>query len=392
MAASRFDAFISYNHAADGDLAPAIERGLERIAKPWYRLRGMSVVRDLSDTGAISDLSGTVERQLDASAYLILLASPGSAASKWVEREATYWCDTKSSETVIVVLTGGALHWDHATKRFLPTSDALAPSVAARFTSEPAFVDMTWARQAGDLSLRNTVFREHIARIASPIKGKAPADIESEDIRLHRRAKRLARSAVAVVVTLAIVASIAAVLAVANARRAERRAREAVARQLGLAALDMPASELDEALLLSAAATELDPSDSVDQFRTSRTLLGRHARLTAMMHLGTHDDTSVRSVAISPDESTFAAMVDTLAAPPEVLTWSLDEPTSPTRAALTAESGMDLAFVSGGDATTNLLTAASTGRRLTSIAADGSVAAAFDGVVVDTHKWDHTAL
>ena len=35
----RLDAFISYSHVADGDLAPALRRGLHQLGKPWYRTR-----------------------------------------------------------------------------------------------------------------------------------------------------------------------------------------------------------------------------------------------------------------------------------------------------------------------------------------------------------------
>ena len=34
-----YDAFISYSHAADGQLAPAIQSALHRLAKPFYRMR-----------------------------------------------------------------------------------------------------------------------------------------------------------------------------------------------------------------------------------------------------------------------------------------------------------------------------------------------------------------
>ena len=65
--------------------------------------------------------------------------------------------------------------------------------------------------------------------IAATIRGIAPVDVESEDVRLHRRARRLARLAVATVVVLALVASLAAVVAVAKAHEAERRARDPLA-------------------------------------------------------------------------------------------------------------------------------------------------------------------
>lgn len=33
-----YEAFISYSHAADGQLAPAIQRALHRLARPWYKV------------------------------------------------------------------------------------------------------------------------------------------------------------------------------------------------------------------------------------------------------------------------------------------------------------------------------------------------------------------
>ena len=36
--------FISYSHAVDGELAPAVQLALHRFARPWYRLRAIRVV------------------------------------------------------------------------------------------------------------------------------------------------------------------------------------------------------------------------------------------------------------------------------------------------------------------------------------------------------------
>jgi len=30
-----YNAFVSYSHAADGRLAPAVQTGLQRLARPW---------------------------------------------------------------------------------------------------------------------------------------------------------------------------------------------------------------------------------------------------------------------------------------------------------------------------------------------------------------------
>ena len=39
------DAFISYSHSADGKLAPAVQDGLQKLAKPWNKRRALRVLR-----------------------------------------------------------------------------------------------------------------------------------------------------------------------------------------------------------------------------------------------------------------------------------------------------------------------------------------------------------
>ncbi len=41
--AAGFDAFVSYSHNLDRPIAQALQTGLHRFAKPWYRLRAASV-------------------------------------------------------------------------------------------------------------------------------------------------------------------------------------------------------------------------------------------------------------------------------------------------------------------------------------------------------------
>ena len=41
-----YDGFISYSHAGDGRLAPALQEGLQRLAKRWNSRRALRVFRD----------------------------------------------------------------------------------------------------------------------------------------------------------------------------------------------------------------------------------------------------------------------------------------------------------------------------------------------------------
>jgi hypothetical protein len=93
-----YKAFISYSHAADGKLAPAVQSALHRFAKPWYRVRAVRVFRDKTNLSANPDLWGSIEQALSESEYFILMSSPEAAASKWVKKEIDHWLKNKSAE------------------------------------------------------------------------------------------------------------------------------------------------------------------------------------------------------------------------------------------------------------------------------------------------------
>src|SRR5215471_7716018 len=82
-----YNAFISYSHAEDSELAAALQRALHRFAKPPFRLRAVRVFCDSASLAANPALWPAIEVALNASEFLILLASPQAAASTWVERE-----------------------------------------------------------------------------------------------------------------------------------------------------------------------------------------------------------------------------------------------------------------------------------------------------------------
>jgi hypothetical protein len=64
-----YGAFISYSHAADGRLAPAIQSALQRFAKPWYRLRAVRIFRDQTSLAATPALWPSIEKALAESDY-----------------------------------------------------------------------------------------------------------------------------------------------------------------------------------------------------------------------------------------------------------------------------------------------------------------------------------
>lgn len=97
-----YDAFISYSHAADGELAPALQAGLQSLGKPWYRRRALRVFRDKTSLSATPELWPTIERVLAGSRYFVLLASPEAARSRWVDQEVDWWRTHRSAATVFI--------------------------------------------------------------------------------------------------------------------------------------------------------------------------------------------------------------------------------------------------------------------------------------------------
>src|ERR1043166_7815535 len=115
---NRYNAFISYSHAAVGKLAPAIQAALHRFAKPWYRLRALRVFRDETTLALTPELWPAIEKALGSSEYFILLASPQAAASRWVRQELEWWLTNRSPQKLLLVLTDGEIHWSDAVGDF----------------------------------------------------------------------------------------------------------------------------------------------------------------------------------------------------------------------------------------------------------------------------------
>jgi hypothetical protein len=80
----KYEAFVSYSHEADNAFAAELQRTLNRIARPSYKLWQWwppRVFRDQTNLAAASDLRAEIEEALLASDTFVLLASPGQPAA-----------------------------------------------------------------------------------------------------------------------------------------------------------------------------------------------------------------------------------------------------------------------------------------------------------------------
>jgi WD40 repeat protein len=299
-----YKAFMSYSHAADDRLAPALQSALHRFGKPWYRLRIFSVFRDKASLSANPALWPAIEAALSQSEYFILLASPAAAQSPWVEREVRWWLDSRSTKQLLLVQTDGEIAWDQATGDFDWTrSTCVPPALRGTFESEPLYVDVRWVRGEDHLSLRHSRFRAAVLDIAATLHGKPKHDLDGEDVREYRHARRLAVSATVALAVLGIAAGVAAYVAYSQRQIAEQRAVEAErqsrlsrSRELAAAAVAELPADTDRGLLLAIEAARVMRTAEADE--AIRTALLQSASSRSLMR--GHED-AIRDAAFSSD-------------------------------------------------------------------------------------------
>lgn len=290
---SCYDAFISYSHQADHELAQALANQLRRFATPWRPLRWSNAVRSLrifrddSVLAANPDLWNSIEAALSTSDWFVLLASPEAAQSPWVNKEIEVWLASKSTDRIILVVTNGDIEWNSIVGDFdWERSDALPPNLKGTFTREPRWIDLRWVREQRRVSTSDSRFQTAIADIASPLRGIPKDELIGEDVRQHRSLQRWRNGAVAGLIVLLIIALAAGEIAreqrdaailheteaIAERREAEHQSGIALARQL-------------------AAQAELVRSESGDRLNLSILLatesLRRHVSFEGSQSLGT---------------------------------------------------------------------------------------------------------
>ena len=255
--ARSYDAFVSYSHAADGRLAPALQAGLQSLAKPWYRRRALRVFRDKTSLSASPELWSAIEAALAQARYFVLLASPEAADSHWVDQEVRWWRAHRSRDTVLIALTDGELGWDEGSGDF-DASAAIPPGLRGWFAREPLWVDLHWARAERDVSMRNPRFRESVGELAAPLHGVPKDELIGEDISQHRRTLRLARGAVALLAALLALAVVGGIVALIQRNEAIEQKRVAQSEALTATAGQVLGSDPLLSARLAAEAVRIE--------------------------------------------------------------------------------------------------------------------------------------
>jgi hypothetical protein len=254
----QYDAFISYSHSADSELAPSLEEGLEQFAKPIFKRSALRIFRDANDLSASPNLWGTIESGLAASDYFIFMASPRAAQSKWCQKEVEYWKTNKAIDHFLIVLTEGELVWDDERQDFdWDETTAIPPNLSGVFDDEPLFVDFREPPAA--LSLNDPDFQQKIVLLAATIHGRTIEDMIGEGVRQHKRTIRIRNTAIALLSVLFISALLLYIYAMQQ--KSEAQKNEKIATEKAAEAEQQANRALSKNYLLESRANlDVDPT------------------------------------------------------------------------------------------------------------------------------------
>jgi WD40 repeat protein len=277
-----YDAFISYSHKGERELARSLQKILWTFGRPWYGLRGIRTYRDETNLAAEPDLWPTIERAVKESDCLVLLASPDSARSEWVHKE-VQTC-LAEQRRLLVVQTGGVLSWtDGIGKEEIARRPDAALSIRmqeyfAGSGAVPGIVDLRAFRNTSEAELkRDTEYLSRVVRLAASILQKRPEELWGE----YHNSQRLR----VLFLTVTSVLLIGLLVAVGFLWRSETKAKRiATARYLaaeglrivhesgskvGLVLLveSIRQAETPEALGALFSVVSIDPHLSIERFR-----------------------------------------------------------------------------------------------------------------------------
>ena len=264
--AEHYDGFISYSHAADGLLAPRLQSGLQRFAKPWWQRRALRIFRDESSLSANPHLWSSITEALDSSVWFVLLLSPDAAGSPWVNQEIEYWKAHRDPARILPVVTNGEFEWVDGEV----TGTAVPEQLVGVFEEEPRWVDLRFAQDDTDLDLKDPRFADAVADIASALRDVPKDELASEEVKQHRRTTRTAWGAGVLVTLLAVAATLFAFQSADNAREAQRQAGIAAQNAQEAQANAEAEAEARQQADTNAEAEALARRDAENQARLAR--------------------------------------------------------------------------------------------------------------------------
>ncbi len=221
---TKFEAFISYRHGGqDERWARWLHSALETYRVPKHLItRGLPRRRigrcflDVQELSASANLSQEIEAALRQSRYLIVICSPRTPESRWVDREVQLFRQWGRHDRILALLVEGEP--DQSFPKSLQEAPANAPvdSSAGNATIEPLAAD---ARHIRHGSLR-TIRKLALLRLAAVLLGVSFDELRQRE--QQRQARRLMLT-ISVLLAISITFAFLGILATVEKLEADRQ-------------------------------------------------------------------------------------------------------------------------------------------------------------------------
>lgn len=218
----RYRAFISYSHR-DRKWGEWLHKALERyrVPKELIGTQGshgvvpsslFPVFRDRDEISVATDLPAVIKEALDKSDCLVVICSPRSATSEWVEKEILEFKRLGRANRIFALIVDGDLYaapksGGQAQLECFPDALTLAITEGAQHgveRTEPAAAD---ARPQGDGK------EEALLKVIAGVLGVRFNDLKRRELQAARRRQRITQAIAATIAALSVMAAIAAFVA-----------------------------------------------------------------------------------------------------------------------------------------------------------------------------------
>ncbi|MHC4565722.1 MAG: toll/interleukin-1 receptor domain-containing protein [Planctomycetota bacterium] len=298
----RYDAFISYRHIQpDRKWAKWLHRSLETFRTPKALVaegapaRLKKVFRDELELSASSDLAEEIDEALEQSRYLIVVCSPRTPESKWVNQEIVRFREMERADQVLALLVEG-----EPAEAFPPALLEVRHSVSDERgwkrqeleRVEPLAADVRTPHPEGGRYRR----RMALLRLLAPLLACDLDGLNQRD--RQRRRKRAAVLSIAAVALIGVLTGLTlwALHSRAEALRQERIAR----REAGLSFREQGRRALMEGSSLKALVYLTHALDRLREDLITRTLIAQGLRKLPLYIMDGYEG-RVLSAAFSPE-------------------------------------------------------------------------------------------
>ena len=256
-----YDGFISYSHTADDELAPSLQRGLQRHAKPWNTRRALRIFHDETGLSTNPHLWAAIEQALDESEWFVLLASPEAAQSEWVNKEISHWRATRAESRAFSPWSrtgrGTGISTSVTSRRSPPR---YRTHCEGRSPRSPVAWTCAGPGPRRISTFANSQFRSTVAEnLAAPMHGVPKDELEGEESARQRAAPARRRAGITALAVLVVISIALGLLTLASRNHAVSIGNTARAQALAARSQNELSADPEVSVVLARRAVQVSP-------------------------------------------------------------------------------------------------------------------------------------